>query len=337
MKTYSESGERISVVVAAGCAVGDPLIIGDINCVAETLAAAGGTATVRTQGVFWLSVKGVDDAGNKSIAVGEQIFFVAADTPKLSRKCAGIFFGWALDAVNASETKTIRVYLGGAGVGVLDLPFTSGPATTTPWVAHDYAGAHADWILSREAVLAVGTITLTSLPVLEEKFVVGSQQFHFRTLRKVKGEVTLGATAAACCTNIIAALTLDIPSEVTATQGAGTTVVVTAVDPGVVGNAIVFTEACTTFAMDGSGLLGGTTAGVDRVENVYTLLRCTNSDQAANIVALPTQGKAYWVYNGTSWAIVIKGSGQTGITVATTKRAIVMGNGTDFERWTADA
>jgi hypothetical protein len=121
-----------------------------------------------------------------------------------------------------------------------------------------------------------------------------------------------------------------IPKEVTASQGTGTTVVVTAVDPGVNGNAIVFTESCTLFAMDGSGYLGGTTAGVDRVDSIYNILRASNSDQAANIVALPTTGKLYWVSNATSYVVTIKASGQTGVAVSAGKCCVVIGNGTDF-------
>ena len=336
MKTYAESGDRVNLVIAAGCSVGEPLIIGDLNCVAETSAAAGFIATVKTTGVYWLSVKGIDDAGNKAVAAGDQVFFVAADTPKLSKKTAGAFFGWALDPVYASDTATIRVLLGGAGVGSLDFPSIVSPGLVFAPTSHDYAGAHADWVLSAAGVLAVGTITLTGVPLTGEGFTIGPQKFWFRTAAANTNDITIGATAAATCTATITCINTLIPKVVTASQGAGTTVVITAVDPGVNGNAIVFTEACTLFAMDGSGVLGGTTAGVDRIHSSYNVLRVTNTDQAANIVALPADGKVYWVQNATGFAIVIKASGQTGITIATTKKAMVMGNGNDFERWTAD-
>lgn len=109
---------------------------------------------------------------------------------------------------------------------------------------------------------AKGTITLTGLPLADETFVIGSQTFTWKALRSVAGEVTIGASAAAACTNIIAAVTADLPSVV-ATQGAGTTVIITNVVGGVVGNSVTFTESSTNMAVNGSGTLGGTTSGVD--------------------------------------------------------------------------
>jgi hypothetical protein len=59
---------------------------------------------------------------------------------------------------------------------------------------------------------------------------------------------------------------------------------------------------------------------------------------STDIVATPTAGKIYIVYNNATGSnIVFKATGQTGVTVATAKSAIVMGNGTDFIRVTADA
>lgn len=57
----------------------------------------------------------------------------------------------------------------------------------------------------------------------------------------------------------------------------------------------------------------------------------------AGIIATPTNGKVFVVINETAQTITIKATGKTGIAVATTKTAIVMGNGTDFIRLTADA
>lgn len=111
-------------------------------------------------------------------------------------------------------------------------------------------------------VKAQGTITLTGLPVANETFVVGAQTFTWKASRSVAGEVTIGASAAAACTNIIAAITADL-ATVVATQGTGTTVVVTAASVGTAGNSIIFTEASSNLTIDGSGTLGATTSGVN--------------------------------------------------------------------------
>jgi hypothetical protein len=67
------------------------------------------------------------------------------------------------------------------------------------------------------------------------------------------------------------------------------------------------------------------------------ILIATNASGAVDAVALPTAGKVYIVVNTSGQALTIKAAGQTGITIASTKTAIVRGNGTDFVRVTDDA
>jgi predicted RecA/RadA family phage recombinase len=91
---------------------GDPVIVGQMPGVALTNERADGTTSVDTEGVFKLSVKGVDGAGNSAVAEGDIIYYVAADTPKLSKKATGVRFGYARQAVTGGATSTIRVKLG---------------------------------------------------------------------------------------------------------------------------------------------------------------------------------------------------------------------------------
>jgi hypothetical protein len=104
----------------------------------------------------------------------------------------------------------------------------------------------------------------TTPGVEAETFVIDSQTFKWVASRSVKGEVTIGADAPAAVINIVTAITADLAS-VSAVDGTGDTVVVTAKVTGVVGNSIVFSETSTNMEMNGSGHLGGTTAGVDAV------------------------------------------------------------------------
>jgi hypothetical protein len=113
------------------------------------------------------------------------------------------------------------------------------------------------------ALPAKGKITLTGIPVANEAFVIGSQTFTFKSARGAPGQVTIGADAAGTCTNIITAVNLDIPTLVIASQGAGTTVIITAVALGLSGNSIIFTESATNITVDGAGVLGITQAGFD--------------------------------------------------------------------------
>lgn len=109
-----------------------------------------------------------------------------------------------------------------------------------------------------------GTITMAGVAVADETFVIDSQTFTWKASRVNAGEVTIGANAAAAVTNIVTAVTADL-ATVTAVDGAGDTVVVTAATAGSAGNSIVFTEASTNMAVDGAGTLGTTTAGADSV------------------------------------------------------------------------
>lgn len=67
-----------------------------------------------------LSVAAVDANGNSAVAVGDAIFYVDADTPKLSKKTTGYFFGIALQAITSGATATITVlHVPSPGAGTL--------------------------------------------------------------------------------------------------------------------------------------------------------------------------------------------------------------------------
>ena len=117
-------------------------------------------------------------------------------------------------------------------------------------------------LVTTAAITSVGTITMAGIAVEDETFIIDTQTFTWKILRAQRGEVTIGADAPEAVTNIVAALTADL-TTVIATDGAGDTVVVTAIHAGVVGNAIDFSQASTNMTMNGSGHLGGTTSGVD--------------------------------------------------------------------------
>lgn len=95
-------------------ASGDPVRFGEITGIALTDESGGGNATGETTVFFGdfvgnFSVKGVDGSGNSAVAVGDSIYYVDADTPKLSKKTAGYFFGIARATVGSGSTATISV------------------------------------------------------------------------------------------------------------------------------------------------------------------------------------------------------------------------------------
>lgn len=102
--------ESPRLTVASTVVAGDPVQVGAINGVAETdYSADDGKATIRTEGTFNLSVKGINDGGNSAVAVGDRLYLTSGDTPKISKKASGKLFGIALGAVNSAATATIEV------------------------------------------------------------------------------------------------------------------------------------------------------------------------------------------------------------------------------------
>jgi predicted RecA/RadA family phage recombinase len=118
-----QDGKQIEMAVQSGVVAGDPEMVGGIGGVALTSRNADGQAVLALEGVFDLSVKGVNDAGNSAVAIGDAIYWVTGDTPKLSKKStAGKLFGYALETVDSAATATINVRLvgtAGPDVGVL--------------------------------------------------------------------------------------------------------------------------------------------------------------------------------------------------------------------------
>jgi hypothetical protein len=111
-----EPGYKLSVVCSNPTtpASGDPVRYGNLTGLALTDESGGGNASGYTTVDFGpyvadLSVKAVDDNGNSAVAVGDALWYVDADTPKLSKKTAGYFFGFALEAIGSGSTDTINV------------------------------------------------------------------------------------------------------------------------------------------------------------------------------------------------------------------------------------
>lgn len=112
-EVYAE-GNQFSVAATdpATPVSGDPVIVGQLPGVAQTAEESDGTTTIKFNGVCTLSVKGIDGAGNSAVAVGDIIYYVSGDTPKLSKKNTGVRFGYALATVGLGATATIPVKVG---------------------------------------------------------------------------------------------------------------------------------------------------------------------------------------------------------------------------------
>jgi hypothetical protein len=110
------------------------------------------------------SVKGVDGNGNSAVAVGDAIWYVDADTPKLSKKSAGYFFGIALEAVNSAATATIQVlHIPSPGTGTLASGSIGATQLASDAVETAKIAANAVTAAKLTATMAVGYIPLPLL------------------------------------------------------------------------------------------------------------------------------------------------------------------------------
>ena len=116
IKRYLQGNFVVSVTVShpATPSSGDPVRYGELTGIAVSDEAEGGNPTGKTSVEFGaliadVSVKGVDDSGNSAVAVGDSIYYVDGDTPALSKKASGYFFGFAMETINSGSTDTINV------------------------------------------------------------------------------------------------------------------------------------------------------------------------------------------------------------------------------------
>lgn len=98
--------------VPAASLSGAPMVVGQIPGVLTGDADAANTAVMQRDGIFSLSVKGIDQSGNSAVVIGDILYYTAGDTPKISKKNTGVRFGYALGAVNSAATATIPVQIG---------------------------------------------------------------------------------------------------------------------------------------------------------------------------------------------------------------------------------
>lgn len=93
---------------------GQAVRVGEMTGVALTDEGEGGNAAAYTTvdfgpGVWELSIKAVDSVGNSAVAVGDVIYYTDADNPPLNKKNTGKKFGYALEAIDAGQTRAIKV------------------------------------------------------------------------------------------------------------------------------------------------------------------------------------------------------------------------------------
>ena len=147
---------------------------------------------------------------------------------------------------------------------------------------------------------AQGTITLTTGgATVGQQFVIGSQTFTFVASGTATGNVVLNSSTTTEGNNIVTSINRDIPGTASAVRSSAT-VIVTATTPGTTGNTIPFSNInSANFSMNGSGFLGGTTAGSSNPSNQYW--EGNNSGGLSRCVVNCTASGAVWTSSRGSW------------------------------------
>lgn len=110
-----KEGRCLNLAVPEGTVSGDPVCVGEFCGVALIDRQSDGAATVDLGGVYNLSVAAIDNSGtegadaDKAVAIGDKIYFASGDTPKLSKRADGTYFGIAYGAITAGETATTPI------------------------------------------------------------------------------------------------------------------------------------------------------------------------------------------------------------------------------------
>jgi predicted RecA/RadA family phage recombinase len=174
MKNLIQDGKSLKLTIAAGGSSGDPIMVGNIKGVLSVNIAAGEAGAVMTEGVFDLSVEAVNDDGNSAVAVGDQLFYNGSDTPVLTKKNSGSFFGLALEAITSGETDTINVFVPrGMGPGTVDILADTIGASE---IKNDAVSLEHldDGVLPSHVIKFAGTATTAGGAAAEDIAVVGA-------------------------------------------------------------------------------------------------------------------------------------------------------------------
>ena len=110
---YPGHSINLTLPVPAGTASGNPVEIVDLHGVVLDDRDADGNATVKCPFAYVadLLVTAKNNSGNSAVAVGDKLYYDAAENPDELNKdsTAGKAFGYALETIGAGLSDTIKV------------------------------------------------------------------------------------------------------------------------------------------------------------------------------------------------------------------------------------
>lgn len=112
-RLYAQAGQTLpNITVPASALSGDPVVVGQIPGVMLVDADSLNMGIVQIDGIFTLSVKGVNSGGNNAVALGDILYYNSGATPKINKDSGGVRYGYSLGAVGSGSTATISVQVG---------------------------------------------------------------------------------------------------------------------------------------------------------------------------------------------------------------------------------
>jgi len=266
---------------------------GDTVVVSAATAGTAGNAIVFTESSSVTSVDGAGTLGTTVAGAAADSFVVGAQTFTWVTNRA--VAGEVTVGVDAPAAVTNAVTAINLDLATVDAADGDGDTVVVTAAAAGTAGNSLTFTesASTTSMDGAGVLGGTVSGAAADTFAVDDQTFTWVTARGGTGEVTVGGTAAACVTNIVAAVSTDL-ATVTPADGDGDTVVITAVAPGTAGNAIVFTEDSGNLTIDGAGTLGATVAGAEVTG--FTIGDGTNAARFCGTQSTVTAGATGYCY-----------------------------------------
>jgi hypothetical protein len=260
-----------------GSRSGDSVSFDSAGIVEGVSAAKAVTALFENPSVFELGHPGVD--ADESVA-GNATATKAVPTGKYWR-LIGAHHTLVTDATAANRAVVYTV-------NTDEEVITHAVVTASTTARRQTLFGTDDYVVGNEAVAAQGTLTIAEPVTADDDFTINGVTFTLVTALAGVNEILIGANEAATKVNLNAAFagrvgggTLHSVSdavytslEMTAAAFATDDMVFTATVAGTAGDALEFVEVTLTHAsnvLDGSGTLGGTTAGVDAADKIGTL------------------------------------------------------------------
>lgn len=160
-------------------AAGDPGRVGDLMGVALIAQDTNSGCTMDFEGVYALTVAGVNDAGNSAVVVGDAIFYVDADTPKLSKKAtAGRFYGTAVGPANGmlvGSANPASLVAGGNTSTTIAVRLAGTPANEGGQNGIGInSGTGSEVILTAAGTASSANVTVANMTAADEIVYVGS-------------------------------------------------------------------------------------------------------------------------------------------------------------------